>query len=90
MDQNQEELNVLLEKEKVVEKVSQLIDLELYNYENMEQQGQNASIIEALQVMRSELAPSNALGILEMYLNRDFEHLDANAISNAAAHYVTT
>ena len=91
MDHKQEELNELLEKEKVVDKVSQLINLELNNYENMEEeQGQASTAVEALQAMRSELSPSNALGVLEMYLNRDFEHMDATAIRDAAAHYVTS
>ncbi|HHH49408.1 MAG TPA: hypothetical protein ENK52_00335 [Saprospiraceae bacterium] len=75
MDQNREELRTLIEREDVVSKVMQLIDLKINFYGNSNQNG-NEKIVEFLEILHDRLDADNALQVLELLLDGNFENFD--------------
>lgn len=74
MDQNQEELKILIERENIVSKVAQLIDLKV-NFYQEEGTEFGDKMSNRLGVLREELSAENALQILELILDGGFESM---------------
>ena len=80
MDQNREELRTLIEREDVVSKVKELITLKI-NFFSNGNLNVNEKSVESLTVLHDRIDADNALQVLELLLDGDFENFDIEELS---------
>ena len=82
MINNLDALKDLIERENVLVKVGQLIDLK-YNYYSENATESSEAILESLAAIRSRLSIDNSLQVLQMLLDEDFINMQETQIIEA-------